>query len=94
MDKQAITKDVKHYKELKKVAQSFDFQPFFDEIIKTTAQKMFLAFSSDQIKNWDDFCKVRGEVIAYLYPLQEVKGADEMVKRLEEQLTDYYGIDN
>jgi len=86
----ALKEQVKLYKELKKVGNSDELKTYFDLLLKTAADKMVWSFVGENIKDWNDFCRVRGEIVAYLFPLQEVRGADVMVKHLTEQLNEYY----
>lgn len=88
--KQGLNDQLKAYQKLKKINSSVEFNDFFDLIIKTASDKMIWAFTGDNIKTMDDFYKVRGEVISYLYPIQEIKGADAMSKQLTQQLNEYY----
>lgn len=89
---EALKNDTKAYKCLKRASESEEVNEILELFIRTASQKMTQAFTADAIKSWDDFCKFRGEIQAYLYPIQEVKGADAMVKRLEEQLKEYYNM--
>ena len=86
----SLNEQLKLYSKLRKINGSAEFNDFFDLIINTAANKMIWAFTGDNIKTMDDFYKVRGEVISYLYPIQEIKGADAMSKQLREQLSQYY----
>lgn len=92
--KDSLQEEIKHYGKLKKVSQSQEVSELFDLMLKTTVDKMIWAFTTgkdgDNIKSWDDFCKVRGEVVARLQPIQEVRGAESMEKYLLEQLSGYY----
>jgi len=96
MDKpeEGIKKDINAYRKLKSINGSTELDAFMDLLIKTTAEKMLYAFTNDNIKSIEDFYKVRGEVISYLYPIQEVRGADTMIKHLEEQLKQFYSQEN
>lgn len=87
---EGIQQDIKAYRALNSINKSKEFDEFFDLILKTAANKMIWTFTAENVKNWEDFCKVRGEVASYLYPIQEVRGAGEMAKRLKEQLDEYY----
>lgn len=87
---EAVEEDMKGYSKLKKLAKSEDINQLMDLLIKTAGQKMVWAFTGDNIKDWNDFCKVRGEIISYLYPIQEIRSADAMEKHLKEQLDSYY----
>lgn len=88
--KKAVNQDIKHYKELKKINSSDEFNTYFNLLTKTAADKMLWAFTGDNVKTFDDFLRARGEVTSYLYPIQEVRGADAMAKHLEQQLNEYY----
>lgn len=92
--KDSIEKDIRAYKKLKDVGRSDELNTFLDLLLKTAAEKMVWSFIGDNVKTWDDFMKVRGEVVSYLYGVQEVRGADAMVKHLEEQLRNFYRSDN
>jgi hypothetical protein len=89
--KTGMESDLKALSKLRKIDQSQEFNDYFDLILDTAAKKMFTAFVGDNVKTWDDFLKVRGEVVAYLFPIQEVRGADAMEKQIKEQLNSYYG---
>lgn len=89
-----IKKDINAYKKLSSINKSKEFDEFFELLLKTVSQKMIHAFTSDKIKTFDDFLLLKGEIISYLYPIQEVKSADAMAKHLEEQLNQYYKVDN
>jgi hypothetical protein len=92
MDNQeAIRKDIKNYAELKAINNSSEFDRFFKLQIDTVVAKILAVFTGKGPENWDEFCKVRGEIIAMLYPIQEVRGAETMIKHLTEQMNNYYG---
>lgn len=63
---------------------------FIDLLIRTVSQKMLGMFIGDSIKTWDDYLKLRGEIVAYMYPIQEVRGAKAMEETLTKQLNEYY----
>lgn len=88
--KKSIEKDLNAYRELRSVAKSKEMDTFLDLLIKTAAEKMVWSFIGDNIKSYDDYLKVRGEIVSYLFGVQEVRGADVMVKHLESQLKTYY----
>lgn len=88
--KQALKDDIKNYSSLKAINKSEEFNTFFDLQIKTVAHKMMSLFTGNGPKDWDEFCRIRGEVIAALYPIQEVRGAESMIKHLTEQLNQLY----
>lgn len=90
----SIKEEILAYRSLQGIADSEGFEEFFKLLIKTVADKMIWTFTSgkdgDNIKNWEDFCKVRGEVIARLQPIQEIKGAKAIADHMQEQLDTYY----
>lgn len=89
-----LQEQIKAYKKLQKIAESQEFQDYFDFQMKTVADKMLWSFTTgkdgDNVKNWDDFCRVRGEIVARLQPLQDVYGSKQMVNYLKQQLDMYY----
>lgn len=89
--KSAINDQLKVYARLNRINNSQEFNDFFDLVQRTVSEKMIWAFTGDNIKTMDDFYKVRGEIISYLYPMQEVRGAEALSKQLKEQLESYYG---
>lgn len=82
--------DIKAYSALKSINKSVELDAFMDLLLKTAAMKMQWAFVGDNVKTWEDFLKVRGEIVSYLYPIQEVRGADAMINHLNEQLKEIY----
>lgn len=92
--KKAQDEQIKAYEKLRKIADTDEFKDFFDFQLKTVADKMLWCFTTgkdgDNVKSWDDFCRVRGEIVARLHPIQEVNGAEAMKKYLKKQLDDYY----
>lgn len=88
--KQALKDDIKNYRGLRAINNSDEFNTFFDLQVKTVAHKMMTLFTGTGPKDWDEFCRIRGEVVAALYPIQEVRGADAMIKHLTEQLNQLY----
>jgi hypothetical protein len=89
--KEGIEKDLKGLAKLRKIDQSQEFNDYFDFVLDTVSKKMFTAFTGDNVKTWDDFLKIRGEVVAYLYPIQEVRSAEAVEKQLKERLNSFYG---
>lgn len=88
--REGLESDLRALEKLKRINDSQEFNDYFDLILKTASEKMVWAFVGDNVKTWDDFLKVRGEVVSYLFPIQEVRGADAMEKHLKEQLDSYY----
>lgn len=91
---QAGIKDqIREYRQLQEVANDEAFTAFFDLQLKTVAMKMLWCFTSgkegDNVKTWEDFIKAKGEIVARLEPIQEVYGAEHMIKYLEQQLEQY-----
>lgn len=91
---QGIKEELKHYRRLQAIADTDEFKDYFDLLKRTVADKMLWAFSAgkdgDNIKNWEDFCKLRGEIVARLQPIQEVYGAEDMINFLLQQLDTWY----
>lgn len=90
INENGIKKDIRNYEKLEKINKSDEFNDFFNLQIETVANKILWAFVGDNVKDWDSFCKVRGEVVAYLYPIQEVRGAEQMKKQLVDSLNQFY----
>lgn len=88
--KEGIENDIRNYSRLERINESDEFKDFFNLQIDTVVQKMLSCFTGNGPKDWDEFCKVRGEVIAYLYPIQQVRGAKIMKAQLKENLNAYY----
>lgn len=91
---QSLKDQAKEYKKLQKISDSSEFNDYFDFLMATVADKMIWAFTTgkdgDNVKNWEDFCKVRGEIVARLHPIQEVRSAEAMVQYMKKQLDAYY----
>lgn len=87
---EGIKQDLKAYKKLEKINKSDEFNDFFQLQITTVTQKIMNCFSGTGPKDWDEFCKIRGEVVAALYPIQQIRGAKFMSKQLQEQLDQMY----
>lgn len=88
--KQAIESEFVNYTKLDRINNSEEFDTFFALQVDTAAQKILSLFAGNGPKNWDEFCKVRGEVIGILYPIQQVRGAKVMKEQLKDQLNSYY----
>ena len=87
---EAIKRDIKNYSKLDRINDSEEFKVFFELQIDTVAQKMLQCFTGKGPETWEDFQRIRGEVVAYLYPIQMVRGAEVMVNQLTDQLNQYY----
>lgn len=92
--KEAFENDIKNYSKLERINKSEEFNDFFQLQIDTATQKMLDVFTGNGPKDWDEFCRIRGEVVAYLYPIQQVRGAKYMKEHLKEQLDQYYNQTN
>jgi hypothetical protein len=86
----ALKEEILAYRKLQDIAITDEFEQFKNRLVKTVATKMIYAFTSESIKTFDDFCRIRGEVIARLQPLQEIAQAGEMAESLEKNLKDLY----
>jgi len=93
-NKKALEEEIKAYRKLQGVALTDEFKEFSDRLVKTVTDKMIYAFTSDSIKSWEDYCRVKGEIIARLQPIQEVFEAGSMARSLEERLKEYYANEN
>lgn len=89
--KEGLEEDLKAIKKLKKIGDSQELNDYFNFVLDTVAKKITLAFTSEGIKSWDEFLKLRGEIVAYLYPIQEIRGAEAAEKQIKDQLNQYYG---
>lgn len=97
---EALKEQIREYRKLQNIADSEAFKDFFDYLIKTVTDKVVWGFGtkvdketkkvSDNIDNWDEFCKWRGEIIARLQPIQAIMGSDAMVQYLQQTLDEYY----
>lgn len=90
---EAIREDLKAYTKLEKINKSDEFNDFFDLQISTVTQKMLSAFTGTGPKDWDEFCRIRGEVVAALYPIQQIRGAKVLKQQLQEQLNTIYNTE-
>ena len=90
---QAIQEDLKNYAKLSRINTSAEFNDFFELQITTVTQKMLSLFTGTGPKNWEDFCRIRGEVVGMLYPIQQVRGAKVMQAQLREQLNSMYNTE-
>lgn len=89
--KAAAKAEISAYRKLVAVGKSKELDDFFDFLLKTVTEKMVWSFTSKNIKSWEEFLEVRAEIVSYLYPLQEVRGAESIVQGLEAKLQEYYG---
>lgn len=86
----ALKEDIKAYKKLDKINGSDEFNDFFAFQITTVTKKIMDCFAGEGPKNWDEFCKLRGEVIGILLPIQQVRGAKVVSDQLQQQLDTMY----
>lgn len=87
----ALKDQLKAVNKLKKIGELQEINDYFDFLLDTCSKLMVDAFTTDRIKSWDDFQKLKGQITAYLYPIQEVRGADSMETVLKNQLNQFYG---
>lgn len=97
LDKQqeAVQENLRAYKKLSKINKSDEFDDFFQYQVTQVVQKMLSCFTqpgekSPAPKNWDEFCILRGEILGMLIPMQQIRGADFIVKQLQEQIDNMY----
>lgn len=88
--KKSLQDEILSYRKLQSVALTDEFQEYSNRLIKTVSEKMIYAFTADSIKTFDDFCRVRGEIVARLQPIQEVHGAGQIAESLEQRLKEFY----
>lgn len=87
---EAIKQDLKAYQKLEKINKSDEFNDFFELQISTTVQKMLTLFTGTKAPTHEEYLRIRAEVVAMLYPIQQIRGAGVMKKQLQEQLTNMY----
>lgn len=87
---EGVQKDIKVYSALKNINKSDELDAFMDLLVKTASEKMLMAFTTETIKDFSSFMKLKGEIASYLYPVQEVRGAKAMEETLTNQLKEYY----
>lgn len=90
---EAIKQDLKAYEKLERINKSDEFNDFFELQITTVVQKMLTLFTGAGPKDWADFQRIRAEVVAALYPIQQVRGAKVMKAKLKEQLDSIYNTE-
>ena len=87
--KKALQEERKHYAELKKLKNSEEFGVYFNLLVEV-ATKRTLDLVTAGAKDWEDFQKQRGEIIGFLYPVQEAGAAEAMEKKVKETYEQYY----
>lgn len=87
---ESIKKDLKAYEKLERINGSSEFNDFFELQVTTVVSKMLAAFTGNGPKDWAEFCRLRGEVIGMLYPIQQIRGAKFLKAKLKEQLDQIY----
>lgn len=89
-----IKEQIKEYRKLQNIANDEAFDTFFNNQLKLVADKLVWLISNGKdganVKDWNDFCLARGEIVSRLQPIQEVYGAEYFIKYLEDQLRHYY----
>lgn len=85
-----LKQDLKAYKKLDSINNSPEFDSFFQYQITQVVQKMLKMFTESGPKTWDEFCRLRGEVLGALVPIQQVRGAKYVAKQLQDQLDQMY----
>lgn len=91
--KEALEAELRNYTKLEGINKSEEFKLFFDLQVDTVVQKMLACFTGKGPQDWDEFCKIRGEVIGMLYPIQQVRGAKALKAQIKEQLDIYYNTE-
>lgn len=86
----ALNEELKNYKKLERINKSDEFNDFFELQMATVVQKMLSCFTGKGPEDWDAFCRIRGEVVGMLYPIQQVRGAKAMQKQIQAQLDTMY----
>lgn len=92
--KRALESEAKAFKKLSKIKESDEFRVYFEHQLNIVSQKLIWAFTTgkdgDNVQNWDDFCKVRGEIVARLQPIQDVYAAQGIADHLTQQIKQFY----
>jgi hypothetical protein len=77
------------YTKLRELKSTPGFENFLVFLTRATSIQMMTAFVGNDVKCWEDFLKIRGEVVANLRILQEVGGSEMIEKQLSDQLKQY-----
>lgn len=88
--KEAVESEFVNYTKLDRINDSEEFNAFFDLQIDTASQKIMSLFTGNGPKDWNEFCRIRGEVIGIIYPIVQIRGANVMKDQLKDQLNSYY----
>lgn len=88
--KAAKEAEVAAYKKLATLGMTDEFEEYQKMLITTLASKMILAFTTNKITNWEEFCMVKGEIIARLQPIQAVGEAPALARAIEEEIKNFY----
>ena len=89
-EQQYMQDELAAYRRLESLSLTDEFKEYTDMLHRTVAGMMITAFTTKSIQNWDEFCKVRGEIVARLQPLQAVGEAGAMAQHLENQIKEFY----
>lgn len=90
---EAMKEEINVYSKLRELKSTEGFDNFLIFLTRATSIQMMTAFIGEDVKTWDDFLKIRGEVVANLRILQEVGGAEVIEKQLTDQLKKYLNPD-
>ena len=88
----ALQKEIAAFRKLEAIGMTEEFKEFTDTLLETVTSKMLVAFTKDAVKNWDEFCAVRGEIQARLQQIEVVRGAGASAAYLENKLQQNYGM--
>lgn len=88
--KQALEDELRAYRKLDKINQSEEFNSFFDLQLDEVVKKMLECFTGTGPQSYDEFSRIRGEVVGILYPMQQIRGAKFISSQIKEQLNTYY----
>lgn len=88
--KRALEQDLKNYTKLDKINGSEEFEAFFDLQMDLVVKKMLECFTGKGPQTYDEFSRIRGEVLGMLVPIQQVRGAKFLKKQIKQQLDEYY----
>lgn len=88
--KKSLEDDLKIYNKLDRINDSDEFNDFFSLQMDTATKKMLEMFTGKGPANWEEFTRIRGEVVGIIYPIQQIRGAKFLKRHLKQQLDEYY----